>query len=219
MPARPVSTATVAPSACRGHDAVRQRIGGHDHVHARAPKQLDEQETERAAAVDARRLPGRTSAEVERVQRDAERLEQGRLDVGERVGQAIGEAFRPRQSRAQRTVGRVARRTGRRCRGSRGRRRTARSWPHAIAGSRATRSPVRAPVSMTPTNSWPRTSGRVRTTSPMAPSSNQCRSEPHRPTAVTRTRTSSSPGVGTGSSWQPQVALVVEAQRDHRGCP
>ena len=45
--------------------------------------------------------------EVERVQCDAERLEQRRLGVGERVGQAMGEAFRPRQSRAQSTVDRV----------------------------------------------------------------------------------------------------------------
>ena len=107
VPARRVSTATVAPSASAASDAVRERIGCHEHVHARTPKQLDEQEAERAAAVHACRHAGSHMTEVERVQCDAEWLEQRRLGVGERVGQAMGEAFRPRQSRAQSAVDRV----------------------------------------------------------------------------------------------------------------
>ena len=55
VPARRVCTATVAPSA----SAAAMRCGSgsvaHEHVHAGMPKQLDEQETERAAAVHARR--------------------------------------------------------------------------------------------------------------------------------------------------------------------
>ena len=72
------------------------------------PKQLDEQETDRAAAVHARRHPRLHAAEVERVQCDSEWLEQRRLRVGKRVGQAMGEASRPGQLRAQGTVDRVA---------------------------------------------------------------------------------------------------------------
>jgi hypothetical protein len=39
------------------------------------------------------------------------------------------------------------------------------------------------------------------------------------PTAVTRTRTSVRVRRGHRLLVEPQVALVVESQRDHRGCP
>src|SRR3954452_19945826 len=73
-----------------------------------------------------------------------------------------------------------------------------------MAGSMATRSPRRGPPAITPAPSWPSTSGCVSLASPIAPSSNQCRSEPQMPTAVTRTRLRPAPGnspaAGSGSS-------------------
>src|SRR5581483_5522255 len=43
-------------------------------------------------------------------------------------------------------------------------------------GSSTTRSPVRGPEAITPANSWPSTSGRSSTASPMPAPTNQCRS-------------------------------------------
>ena len=64
-----------------------------------------------------------------------------------------------------------------------------------------TRTPSRGPAAMTPPISWPSTSGATTLSKPMPPSSYQCRSEPQRPTAVTRTRSSPGPGTGSGSWW------------------
>src|ERR1700678_4125070 len=69
-----------------------------------------------------------------------------------------------------------------------------------MAGSIATRSPLRGPSAITPAPSCPSTSGCVSLASPIAPSSHQCRSEPQMPTAVTRTRLIPGPASGTGSS-------------------
>src|SRR5581483_10159332 len=59
----------------RGRTAMRQRVGGDDGLAARGADRLDEQEADRATPEDAGARPATHVAEVERVQRDAERLE------------------------------------------------------------------------------------------------------------------------------------------------
>ena len=140
------------------------------------------------------------AAEVERVQRDPERLEQRRLRVGDSVGQRIDELLGPGDERPQRTVGRAV--AGEAMSGQR--------WASPDEAQRAT--PARHGGIENDALACAGTGGdhsrelvaeheRLRNTaSPMPPSRNQCRSEPQSPTPRTRTSTSPCCGSGSGSS-------------------
>jgi hypothetical protein len=90
----------------RGFGTVRQGVGRDGDIGACEPQYLHEQQAERTAAVDAGARARPDATELERVQRDAERLEQRRLDVRKRVGERMEEPFRPGHQLPQRTVGR-----------------------------------------------------------------------------------------------------------------
>ena len=127
------------PGAASGSVATIDRgAGGAERLH--------EQEAERPAAEDAGGVPGPDVAEVERVQRDAERLEQRGLGVGDASGTGCSEALRPGDERAQRAVGRaVAGEAHARAEVRQARPGRASHAPHGTAGSSATRSPARGP--------------------------------------------------------------------------
>ena len=70
-----------------------------------------------------------------------------------------------------------------------------------------------------PPNSWPKTSGRLSSASPMPPSPNQWRSEPHRPTSPTRTRLSPGPAFGAGLIDDSDNARAAQPGCFHRSTP
>ena len=85
--------------------SVRERVGRDDDLGAGRTERLDDEQADRAAAEDARGRARLDLAEIERVQRNAERLEQRRLGVGEAVGDRVREPLGPREQRPQRAVG------------------------------------------------------------------------------------------------------------------
>jgi hypothetical protein len=70
-------------------------------------ERLHEQQADRPAAEDGSRRPRFRSTEIDRVQRDAERLEQRGGLVGDGVRQRIRKPLRPRDERAKPAVGRA----------------------------------------------------------------------------------------------------------------
>ena len=66
-------------------DPMGQPIGGHDDRCAARPQELDQQQAERPAAVDAGPGADRDRCQIERVERDTEWLEQGDLVVSDGV--------------------------------------------------------------------------------------------------------------------------------------
>ena len=140
-------TRRVAPSARSRGDPMGQPVGGDDDRRAGQAQDLDEQQPERSAAVDAGPAARRDRREIERVERDAERLEQGGLSSADRVRQRVEQMARPGHDRAERAVG--ARRSPAnrsRCRCSSRPRRHGSHRPHGSAGSATTRSPGPRPV-------------------------------------------------------------------------
>ena len=71
-----------------------QPVGGHDDRRSGVAQDLDHEQTERPAAID----PGAPAAgdrpEAKRVQRDAERFEQGRFVVPDGIGQWVEQPAR-----------------------------------------------------------------------------------------------------------------------------
>ena len=186
-------------------------IGGHDDRRAAQPQELDQQQAERSAAVDARpgadarSVPDRARGARHRAAR-AGRPRRRRCESGTRWSRWLGQGMTERSapSVVPKPANRVAMQMLVRPR------RHGSHWPHGSAGSAATRSPARGPSRITPPNSWPSTSGRTRPASPIPARRYQCRSEPHRPTAVTRTRTSPGPGVGSRLAGEPDVARPMQ---------
>ena len=80
---------------CR--EAVGEQVGRDDRRRARGVQELHEEEAERPAAEDAGAGAGTDVPEVERVQRHAEGLGEGGLDIGERLGHRVNEALGPRE--------------------------------------------------------------------------------------------------------------------------
>jgi hypothetical protein len=85
----------VGAQPVRGLPAVRQRIERHDLAGTGDAQQLDQEQPDRPAADHSRPAAQRQVAQVERVRRDPERLEQGALAVGHRVGQWVQQRVRP----------------------------------------------------------------------------------------------------------------------------
>ena len=70
-------------------DPMGEPIRGHDGRGTTRSQELDQQQAERSTAVDARPGADRDRCEIEGVERDAERLEEGGLVVTDRVRDAI----------------------------------------------------------------------------------------------------------------------------------
>ena len=130
-----------------------ERVDGEGDGRARGLRDLREQQTDRAAARDRHAGADADVAEVDRVDGDAERLEQRARHAVHRAGQRVQAVGRPRQVLLQPAVAVPwpANRTfGQRF-----------GWPsrhwsqrsHGIAGSTATRRPASGPSSTTPASS------------------------------------------------------------------
>ncbi len=217
MPARRVSTAG-RTERFGGRDAVGEWIGRHEHGDAGAQKKLYEQETDRATAVDACRRARPHMTEVERVQRHPEWLEQRRLDVGNRVGQVMGETFRPRQAGAQSTVDRVPGKPAGDAEVlvARDARRADATCDRRVEGNPLARPRSRLDHAdeLVAENERPRQDD-VADGALVEPvqigAAEPDGSDAHENLVVTRRR--------HRLLVESQVALVVKAQRDHRGCP
>ena len=97
---RPSRLARPRPGAAGGRSATIAAAADH-------PKQLHEQEPDRAAAEDAGGRARPDVAEVERVERDSERLEQRASASDSESGSGCSEPLRPRHSVRRRAVGRA----------------------------------------------------------------------------------------------------------------
>ena len=187
---------------CRGRGAMGQGVAGHDVGDARGPQGVDDEQPDRTAAEhgDARRRVGR--GEMDRVERDPERLEDARGLVVDGVGERLQQPAGPGHPGLQAAIGRVV--AGERGGGAQLAASGSAGPTRAARDGRLddTRRPASCPSAMTAATSCPRMSGRVRPTPPIEPSRYQCRSEPHKPTTVTSSRASSGPttGAGTGST-------------------
>ena len=86
----------LARAGCdRGLDPVRQAVGRDDPASPDRPKRADEQEPHRTAADDRDARAAPDVAQVDRVQRDPERLEESDLVVADRVRDREEQARRP----------------------------------------------------------------------------------------------------------------------------
>jgi hypothetical protein len=86
---------------------VRQRLGGVDGTRAHEPGELHEQQPDRPAAEDADRHAEPQVAEIEGVQRDAQRFEHRAIRVGELVRQRVQAGRGPGDKLAQAAVERA----------------------------------------------------------------------------------------------------------------
>ena len=94
----------IGAEAAGGRDSMSQTVGRHDAPGPREPKQLDQQQPKGPAAIDAGSAAHLEPAEIDRVDRHAERLEQCRLVVPDRERQPVAESIRPGHRGAQRSV-------------------------------------------------------------------------------------------------------------------
>ena len=169
----PARTACVAPSCSAAADAVRRADrsrrsatrppcagaarGGGRSGRSRRRRRRRRDEHARGRTRAARRRAARASAASASVSVIRDRVQ--------RAARARRASVRSAPSVEPWPAKRTA---GQRCSSPAG---TDAQRPHGTAGSTATRSPARGPAATTPANSWPRTSGRSSTASPMPPSS------------------------------------------------
>ncbi len=73
----PTTNPCVAPSCPGGRDAMGQPVRGHDRRRAGQAQELDQEQTERPAAEHPGAAADAHRRQVERMERHAERLEQG----------------------------------------------------------------------------------------------------------------------------------------------
>ena len=200
---------------------MRQRVARHDRLDPGGSQRLDERSPSgpqpNTPAVD----PGRAFARGRGVQRDAQRLKQRALRVGEVVRERVREPFGPGQARAQGAVRRAVPREAkvgaqvadsrpcRRCSG-----RTARQ------GRAPTRSPAPGdgldrPHELVPEDERPVEGG---VADPPFEGTSAGRTRTGRRPSRAR-RTSPSRGSGAGSSWSLEIARAVEAKRLHGRWP
>ena len=91
---------------CR-RDPVGQAIRGHDVRRAGETQELDQEQTERSAAVDPGPAAQLDPGQVQRVEGDADGFEEGRLVIGQRVRQPVAQPLGPGHPRAKGAVGRA----------------------------------------------------------------------------------------------------------------
>ena len=195
-----------APARCGRLAAVRQRVDGERHARAGGARDLDQQQPDRAAA-DHRDVVAEVHvAEVEGVDRHAQRLEHRAGRAVHRVRQRVQRLGRPAQVLAQAAVAvAVAGEDDVRAEvrwPSRQRAQTPHVQRRVDRDAAAVERPALDHAGELVAEHERAASSRA---SPIPPSSYQCRSEPQRPTASTRTRLSPGPGVAHG--------LVGDARR------